>query len=165
MNIISKKWFERTWNKLKKAIQTQKGILIAFLTIFVLAHIFFPLEKLNSIADNFNKISIGLAAIIGAYFGSSYFRDELTRKRSIKYYREKYLINEYGKKFRIIESENAPGAIYLHDLVTLHKHHIWNMKTVYDLGWQVFKRERLPEDEFHSILIGDPIRTTGELGE
>ncbi|KKQ95653.1 MAG: hypothetical protein UV74_C0013G0244 [Candidatus Woesebacteria bacterium GW2011_GWB1_43_14] len=163
--MLNKKRFKKNWKKFRKQVQTYKAFLIISFLIFVLAHFFLPLENLNAIADNFNKISIGLAAIIGAYFGSSYFRDELARKRSIKYYREKYPINEYGNKFRIIESENAPGAIYLHDLVTLHKHHIWNMKTVYDLGWQVFKRERLPEDEFHSILIGDPIRTTGELGE
>lgn len=86
-------------------------------------------------------------------------------KEALSITEKKYPINEYGNKFRIIESENAPGAIYLYDLVTLHKHHIWNMKTDYDLGWQVFKRERLPENEFHSTLIGDPIRTTGELGE
>ncbi|MBI4040119.1 hypothetical protein HY389_02060 [Candidatus Daviesbacteria bacterium] len=163
--MLNNKWFKKNWEKIRRQVQTYKAFFIISILIFVLAHFFLPLEDLNAIADNFNKISIGLAAIIGAYFGSSYFRDELARKRSIKYYREKYPINEYGKKFRIIESGNAPGAIYLHDLVTLHKHHIWNMKTVYDLGWQVFKRERLPEDEFHSILIGDPIRTTGELGE
>ena len=163
--MLNKKWFKKNWEIIRKQVQTYKAFLIFSFLIFVLAHFFLPPENLNAIADNFNKISIGLAAIIGAYFGSSYFRDELARKRSVKYYREKYPINEYGRKFRIIESENAPGAIYLHDLVTLHKHHIWNMKTVYDLGWQVFKRERLSEDEFHSVLIGDPIRTTGELGE
>jgi len=140
-------------------------VIVSVSLIFIVAHLVFPLDVLSTISDNFNKIAIGIAALVTAYFGSSYFREELSRKKSIKYYRENYPPVEHGKKYRIIESETQPGAIYLHDLDTLHKHHIWNMKTVYDLGWQAFERVRLPKEEFDSILIGDPIRTRGELGE
>lgn len=133
--------------------------------LFVLLHLLFPVGFIAAISDNFNKVAIGIAALITAYFGSSYFREELSRKRSIEHYRKKYPPENYKKKFRIIESEESPGAIFLLDLDTLHKHHIWNMKTVYDLGWQLYERESLPNKEFLSYLIGDPIRTRGDLGE
>ncbi len=133
--------------------------------LFVYIHLVFPTDPINSISDNFNKIAIGIAALVTAYFGSSYFRDELSRKRSIEYYRKKYPPEKYKKTFKIIESENRPGEIFLLDLESLHKHHIWNMKTVFDLGWQLYKRESLPDEEFLSYLIGDPIRTRGDLGE
>ena len=133
--------------------------------IFILLHLLLPLALVNALSDNFYKVAIGVAALITAYFGSSYFREELSRKKSIEHYRTKYPPNVHGVKYRIIESETQPGAIYLHDLETLHIHHIWNMKTVYDLGWQSFERVRLSSQDFDSILIGDPIRTRGELGE
>ncbi len=133
--------------------------------IFLLLHLLLPPNLINDLSDNFNKVAIGIAALITAYFGSSYFREELSRKKNIEHYRAKYPPNVHGTKYRIIESVNQPGAIYLHDLETLHKHHIWNMKTVYDLGWQAFERVKLPSQDFDSILIGDPIRTRGELGE
>ncbi|MEX0616266.1 MAG: hypothetical protein WD231_00465 [Candidatus Woykebacteria bacterium] len=117
------------------------------------------------ISDIFNKVAIGIAALITAYFGSAYFIEELSRKRSIEYYRKKYPPEKYKKTFKIIESEKDRGAIFLLDLESLHKHHIWNMKTVYDLGWQLYEREALPKEKFLSYLLGDPIRTRGDLGE
>lgn len=128
-------------------------------------HFLFPLAVFSTIADNFYKVSIGAAALITAYFGSSYFREELTRKKSIEYFRRKFPPQNYKKIFRIIESEARPGEIFLHDLESLHKHHIWNMKTVFDLGWQMYERETLPHADFLSYLDGDPIRTLGDLGE
>ena len=82
-----------------------------------------------------------------------------------EYYRKKYPPEKNQKTFKIIESEDGPGAVFLLDLESLHKHHIWNMKTMYDLGWQLYKRESLPNEKFLSYLIGDPIRTRGDLGE
>lgn len=140
-------------------------LLGLFSLLFVVAHFVLPLEPLKAASDNFNKIAIGMAAIITAYFGSSYFREELSRKRSIEFYRKKYPPEDYKKTCRIIASERDPGAIYLHDMESTHKHHIWNMKTVYDLGWQAYDREILPHDEFMSYISGPPIRTRGDLGE
>lgn len=133
--------------------------------LFVLAHFVLPLEPLKAASDNFNKIAIGIAAIITGYFGSSYFREELSRKRSIEFYRKKYPPENYKITYRIIESERNPGAIYLHDLESTFRHHIWNMKTVFDLGWQTYDRERLTHEEFMSYIDGPPIRTRGDLGE
>lgn len=151
--------------KMNKLLDNMFLITVLFIVIFIVLHLIFPIELINAISDNFNKVAIGIAALITTYFGSSYLRDELSRKRSINYYKKKYPPENYKKTFRIIESEDAPGAIFLHDLESLHKHHIWNMKTVYDLGWQTYKRETLPKEEFLSILLGDPIRTRGDLGE
>ncbi len=150
-------------------VTLRRNYLIAALlgiTLFVSIHIVFPTNIINSISDNFSKLSISIAALITAYFGSSYFREELSRKRSIKFYREKYPPQLHDTNYKFIESEKTPGAIFLLDLKTLHKHHIWNMKTMYDLGWQTYlPAEQLPDDQFLSYMIGDPIRTRGDLGE
>lgn len=143
-------------------------LIAAFLGIalFISVHLVFPTNLISSVFDNFSKLSISVAALITAYFGSSYFRDELSRKRSIKFYREKYSPQVYGENYKFIESDKTPGAIFLLDLKTLHKHHIWNMKTMYDMGWQVYlPAEKLPDNKFLSYIIGDPIRTRGDLGE
>lgn len=142
-------------------------VLIFISLLFILAHFFFvPLNRLAALSDNFNKVAIGIAALITAYFGTSYFREELYRRRTIKEFREKYAPDKHGKTYKLIESEKAPGAIFLLDLVTKKKHHIWNMKTMYDLGWQTFlPAEQLKDEKFKVISTGEPIRTRGELGE
>lgn len=155
--------------KLTKKFQKLRNNLL-LLTIFaviffVSLHLLLPLQLVSTISDDFYKVAIGIAALITAYFGSSYFREELSRKRSIEYFRKKYPPEKYQRTYKIIVSEDDLGAVYLLDLESLHKHHIWNMKTMYDLGWQLYKREPLPREKFLSYLIGDPIRTRGDLGE
>lgn len=151
--------------KFQKLLNSLTLLFILAAIFFVLVHFLLPLHLINALSDNFNKVAIGIAVLITAYFGSSYFREELSRKRAIEYYRKKYPPEKYQKTFKIIESKDGPGAIFLLDLESLHKHHIWNMKTVYDLGWQLYKRDSLPNEDFLSYLIGDPIRTRGDLGE
>ncbi len=142
-------------------------VLLIIFVLFTLAHFFFvPLARLVALSDDFNKVAIGIAALITAYFGTSYFRDELYRKRTIKEYRQKYPPDKHGKTYTLIENENAPGAVFLLDLTTKKKHHIWNMKTMYDLGWQTFlPAEQLKNKDFQIISTGEPIRTRGDLGE
>ena len=151
--------------KIRKFLNSLLLLFILVFILFVLTHLLLPLQLISVISDDFNKVAIGIAALVTAYFGSSYFREELSRKRAIEYYRKKYPPEKYQKTFKIIESEDGPGAVFLLDLESLHKHHIWNMKTMYDLGWQLYKRESLPNEKFLSYLIGDPIRTRGDLGE
>ncbi len=140
-------------------------VILITLAVFVTLHLFLPLERLSAMADNFNKVSIGLAALLTVYFGSTYVREEISRKRAIEFYKSKYPHEKYKKTYRIIESEKSPGAIYLYDLESLQKHHIWNMLTVYDLGWQSYPREPFKHTDFLSIMNGDAIRTRGDLGQ
>jgi hypothetical protein len=159
------KKLQKRFSKNKNFIDDISFKVVAVLALFLLLHLILPIQTVNAMADNFNKVAIGSAALLTVYFGSSYVREEISRKRAIEFYKSKYPPEKYKKKYRIIESENAPGAIYLHDLESLHKHHIWNMLTVYDLGWQSYPRESLKHSEFLSILNGDPIRTRGDLGQ
>lgn len=149
----------------KKIPDNLMTVILIALTVFVALHLFLPLKRVNAMADNFNKVSIGLAALLTVYFGSSYVREEISRKRAIEFYKSKYPPEKYKKTYRIIESEESPGAIYLHDLESLQKHHIWNMLTVYDLGWQSYPRESMKHTDFLSIINGDAIRTRGDLGQ
>lgn len=140
-------------------------VAVLLLVLFVSAHLYLPLDIIKALADDFSKLAIGLAATYTAFYGSSYLREEFSRKKAIEHFRKKYPHNKYGETFRLIARQSDPGGLYLHDLESLHKHHIWNMKTMYDLGWQSYEVVKLPDHEFLSILLGDPIRTRGELGE
>lgn len=158
------KILDNTTKKIKRVFNNVV-ILVTLSSLFILAHLVFPLKTLAAVSDNFNKVAIGIAALITTYFGSSYLREELSRKRSIEYFRKKYPPEKYKKTYKIIASKDDPGAVFLYDMESLLKHHIWNMKTMYDLGWQIYERELLPKEEFLSYLSGNAIRTRGDLGE
>lgn len=123
------------------------------------------LQNLEIISDIFNKIAIGLAALATAYFGSRYFIEERSRQKQIDLYRKKYPSDKYGKTWKIIVREDRTGEPHVLDIDTSTKHHIWNMKTIYDLGWQFCDREPIKIDIFNSYSTGDKIRTRGDLGE
>jgi hypothetical protein len=140
-------------------------IVILFAVLFFVSHFLLPLDKLNAIFDNFNKLAIGVSALIASFVGSLYFIDEFQRKRLIDLYRKRYSLDNYGKKWKIIVREDRTGEPHVLDIDKKIKHHIWNMKTIYDLSWQFYDREPVKKDEFDSYSVGDPIRTRGDLGE
>lgn len=143
--------------------------LIVFfaITLFVLSQLYFPLEKTNLIFDNFNKIAIGIAALVTSYFGSSYFLEEVLRKRRIDNYRKMFPYDKYGETWEIIVREDRTGEPHVLNKKTSKIHHIWNMKTMYDLGWQFYDYQSKPveKDVWDSYKRGDYIRTRGELGD
>lgn len=140
-------------------------LLIITVVIFVGLHLVVPLQLMSSISDDFNKVAIGVAALLTAYFGSTYFLDERSRQKQIDLYRKNYPLEKYGETWKIIVREDRTGEPHVLDISTSVKHHIWNMKTIYDLGWQFYDREPVKIDKFNSYRVGDKIRTRGELGE
>lgn len=130
----------------------------------VIGYILIP-SDLAAFADIFNKLSLGIAALLGAFFGSSYVRDLMERRENIKYYLKKYPHSEYGKKWEIIESVKNPGPIYLFDIKKSQKYHIVNMTTVYDLGWHIYPRKSISDNLFLSYSVGDRISTFGNVRE
>src|SRR5688500_9156741 len=79
------------------------------LVIFIVLHWVLPLEKANLIFDDFNKLAIGIAAIITAYFGSSYFFEEVMRKRRIDHYRKIFPYDKYQENWEIVVREDRTG--------------------------------------------------------
>ncbi len=144
-----------------------KFYLIIFVTlvVFVLLHLYLPLEKANIIFDDFNKAAIGIAAIITAYFGSSYFFEEVMRKRRIDGYRKTFPYDKYEDTWEIVVREDRTGEPHVLNKRTSEIHHLWNMKTIYDLGWQFYERKPVKQSVWKSYKRGDYIRTRGELGE
>jgi len=140
-------------------------VAVLFLILFVASHFLLPLDKLNAIFDNFNKLAIGVSALMASTAGSLYFISEFQRKRLIETYRKRYPFNKYDKDWKIIVREDRTGEPHVLDINKKSKHHIWNMKTIYDLGWQFYDRQPVKKNEFDSYIIGDPIRTRGDLGE
>lgn len=140
-------------------------VVISFVILFVTSHFLIPLDKLNAIFDNFNKLAIGVSALIASFVGSLYFIDEFQRKRLIDMYRKRYSLNKYDKGWKIIVREDRIGEPHVLDIDKKIKHHIWNMKTIYDLGWQFYDRQLIKKGVFDSYNVGDPIRTRGDLGE
>ncbi len=140
-------------------------IVILFAVLFFVSHFLLPLDKLNAIFDNFNKLAIGVSALIASFVGSLYFIDEFQRKRLIDLYRKRYSLDNYGKKWKIIVREDRTGEPHVLDIDKKIKYHIWNMKTIYDLSWQFYDRESIKRNDFDSYKTGAPIRTRGDLGE
>ena len=141
------------------------SIIIVSIVIFIGTHICFPLNVVQAIFDDFNKVAIGIAALITSYFGSTYFLDERSRQRQIDLYMKNYPPEEYGKTWKIVVREDRTGEPHVLDVKTSTKHHIWNMKTIYDLGWQFYDREPVKIPDFNSYHVGKKVRTRGELGE
>jgi hypothetical protein len=146
---------------------TTKLIIILFGLIFVLIHIFSSAFCLSDIFDNFSKFAIGAAALITAYYGSNYFIEEVLRKRKIEGYRNQFPYGEYGKTWEIISREDSRGEPHVLNKKTLEIHHLWNQKTIFDLGWQFYWKDQklVTRKQWDKYKRGDYIRTRGELGE
>lgn len=139
-------------------------IMLAF-AVFCLLYLLLPLDKFNTLTESFNRIAVGLSALAAVIFGPTLVSRELEKDRKIKEYLKRYPHDKFGEDWEIIESENHRGVIYLFNKKIKTKHHILNMKTVYDLGWHIYPRKTIDDNTFQSYKVGDRIRTQGEVGE
>lgn len=140
-------------------------LVILIFTIFFLLYVLLPADKFNILTENFNRIAVGLSALAAVIFGAPLISREIEKERRIKEYLKRFPHEEFSKDWEIIESEKLPGAIYVLDKKYQIKHHILNMKTVYDLGWHIYPRKTIKDGLFQSYKVGDRIRTQGEVGE
>lgn len=139
-------------------------IILAF-AIFLLSYVILPIDKFNTLTESFNRIAVGLSALAAVIFGPTLVSREIEKDRKIKEYLKRFPHDKFSKDWEIIESEKLPGAIYILDKKVQTKHHILNMKTVYDLGWHIYPRKTIKDSSFQSYKVGDRIRTQGEAGE
>lgn len=146
-----------------------KLFILLLLSIFILPYLFFPFKPpfqgASILFDNFNKAAIGIAALITAYFGSSYFIEEVLRKRRIDNYRKMFPYEKYGEDWEIVVRTDRTGEPHVLNKKTSEIHHLWNMKTIYDLGWQFYDRKAVSKKIWATYKRGDYIRVRGELGE
>lgn len=141
-------------------------IIFAFL-LFYLLYQLLPPARFDILTENFNRIAVGLSALAAVIFGPSLVGSELEKDRKIKEYIDKYPYDKFGTEWDLIQSKKYLGAIYLLDKKLKTKHHILNMKTVYDLGWHIYwhKIKTLEDNVFQNYKVGERIRTQGEAGE
>src|SRR3989344_4097689 len=155
--------------KTKEFRDTDKRLIILLLIftfeIFVLLFLILPLTTFKVLTESFNKIAIGFSALTAVIFGPTIVVKEIEKDRKIKEYLKRFPHDKFSTDWEIIESDKYPGAIYVLDKKNKIKHHILNMKTVYNLGWHIYSRKTLKNSEFLSFKIGDRIRTQGEAGE
>jgi hypothetical protein len=151
--------------ELPKVVQSLWVFTFILYVFFIVLHFLLPLPLINAISDNSNKMAIGIAAIVTAYFGSSYFLEEVLRKRRIDSYRKIFPYDKYGVKWDIIVRVDRTGEPHVLNRETSEIHHLWNMKTIYDLGWQFYEKKQVQIDVWNRYKRGDYIRTRGELGE
>ena len=137
------------------------GIIIGFVCTIDQS----SLIRLNTLSEIFNKLAIGIAALTIAYFGSTYFFEQVLIKRKIDSYRSRYSYDDYGKTWKIITRKDQTDEPYVLDIKSKEIHYVWNTKTIYDLGWQFYKRIPIIKKRFDSFKRGDYIKTRGELGE
>lgn len=150
-----------------KIITRRLLVLLTVLTfeIFFLLYLRLPLDKFDTLTESFNRIAVGLSALAAVLFGPTLVSRELEKDRNIKEYLKRYPHDKFGKEWEIIQSDEHLGAIYVLDKKEKTKHHILNMKTVYDLGWHIYSRKTIKNTEFQAYKVGDRIRTQGEAGE
>ena len=141
------------------------SILAFGLILVLLLPIFIPITFVETYSKIIQNLSLAIGALIGSYAGSSFLIEEFNRRRLISKYRKMYPRSEYGTEWKQIVREDRVGEPHILDLEKKVKHHIWNMKTIYDLGWQFYDREKVEKGQFDSYEIGDFIRTRGDLGE
>ena len=140
----------------KKFVTRRLMVLLIILAfgIFYLSYQLLPPDKFNILTENFNRIAVGISALAAVIFGPSIVGGELEKDRKIKEYVEKYPYNKFNIYWNLIESKEYPGAVYLLDKKLNTKHHILNMKTVYDLGWHIYwhKINKLDDLEFQKYV-------------
>lgn len=140
-------------------------LIIFFFSLFLLGYVTLPTWKFDLLTESFNRIAVGLSALAAVIFGPTIVSKELEKDRKIKEYLKRFPHDKFGEDWEIIESDIYPGAIYVLNKKTKTKHHILNMKTVWDLGWHIYQRNTIRDSVFQSFKVGDRIRTQGEAGE
>lgn len=142
-------------------------IMVFVFALFILAYWYLSLTQFKLLTDSFNKIAVGLSALLAVFVGQNWVSRQEEKERKIKEYTKKYPHNKFGKDWEIVEPQSIPGAYYVFEKGEQIVHHILNMKTVYDLGWHVYLNtsQKIKDDQFRSYKVGDRIRTQGEAGE
>lgn len=142
-------------------------LIITTYTAFYLIHLQLPYDRFDRLVDNFNKIAVGIAALVALFVGQSWVNIKREKDKTIKDFLRKFPHDNFGKDWEIVEPESLPGAYYVYDMKRKQVHHILNMKTVYDLGWHIYLNtsKKITDKVFRKIKVGDRIRTQGEAGE
>ena len=142
-------------------------IMLLVFASFIVAYQCLPLIKFKLLTDSFNKIAVGLAALLAVVVGQNWVVKEEMKEKKIKEYIKKYPHDKFGIDWKIVEPKSYLGAYYVFETKSKTVHHILNMKTVYDLGWHVYLNlsEKIEDSLFRSYTVGDRIRTQGEAGE
>ncbi len=99
--------------------------------------------------------------LIGIF--SLLFRQAVSWK-SIGFIRFRYPRSKLGKTFKIIESEEKKGKLYLYDLKDKRKYWIASGQTYRDLGYFWGDAVTFRNEEFEKIPEGPLILTSGNLG-
>lgn len=121
----------------------------------------------KTFSEIYHNFSVGTASvisaislIIGAWAGKKY----INKQEKIKQYRSRFPIYDFGqdKKYSIVRPVNVK-ALFLIEWAKIGKskiHHIQNMDTLKDLGYDNLPLVSLPEKEFKDAERGDAIDTT-----
>lgn len=156
---------ENTGNRVP--LKTIILIVVLVFVLFILAFQCLPLTQFNLVVDSFNKIAVGLAALLAVFVGQNWISRQEEKERKIKEYIKRYPHNKFGVDWEVVEPQSSPGAYYVFEKNKQVVHHILNMKTVYDLGWHVYLNtsQKINDSKFRSYEVGERIRTQGEAGE
>jgi len=142
-------------------------IILAVFVIFLFTYQNLSLSKFKLLTDSFNKIAVGLSALLAVFVGQNWVAKEDEKEKKIKKFLNEYPHDKFGKDWEIVEPQGSSGAYYLLEKKKRIVRHILNMKTVYDLGWHVYLNtsKKIQDNLFRSFKVGNRIRTQGEAGE
>jgi hypothetical protein len=173
-----------------KAFLAELVIILVFLLVLYGAIILFIFPFLvqpktyELVVDSFNKIGIGIGALIAGLAGVRYLDKEVEKEdvaEKVKKYREEFPLDEFGtyfdknKKYFLARNDSGGDEIYIAEkldtddkLKRFKFYHIGNRYTFRDLflgTGLTGKIQSLMDDYFTVCDYGEPLLTRGELGE
>lgn len=128
----------------------------------------------NQVANAFYKFMLGIGALITAIAGFEAIEGWINKEKSkderiakkerqreldIKRWKELYPPENYLKTYRVIQSDEAPGVLYVQDLPKGPKHWIANPETLRDIDMDYSQAETVSRDKFRKIPSAGNINT------
>jgi hypothetical protein len=123
--------------------------------------------SLKDASEIFYNFAVGIGALGGLFAVYKLFdewRNEKVKREKIEQLRKIYPASELGHGYKIADSVEDRGVIYIIDLRNSKKHWIQSSSTFVDLGFDWRKVEHITADEFRVYHEGDPILTSGTPG-
>ncbi len=118
------------------------------------------LESWKMVSEIFLNFVLGISSLVGVVVGAP----ALLKMIKVNRLRRQYPVDKLGIDFKLVDTDKAPGKIYLIEIHTRAKRWIESSGTFLDLRFYWDKVERISQEEFDSYEQRDGILTTGKRG-
>lgn len=142
-------------------------VILLFFLLPLFTSCFISLEEVKTYSEILQNLGIGIGALFGGLGGLKILLDyggTLEKKRKIDKLRQRYPVGKQDQSYELVEPEEAPGTIYIHDKKLKKLLHIGSDSTLRDLNFTRNNIKKLDKKAFNKIEKGETILTSGEFG-